>query len=121
MLVSEKTNLEKSVQAAESSRQILQMEREKLQLAVASAQRERDREREEKEAAVQERERVKAEAQRIQKQRDQSESRASAQRGELSAVRETHQQGEVERQLLEQEKTQLSAWLARVRRKTCLF
>lgn len=51
-----------------------------------------------------------------QKQWDQSESRASAQRGELSAVKETHQQGEVERQLLEREKAQLSEALARVRR-----
>lgn len=50
-----------------------------------------------------------------QKQRDQSESRASAQRGELSAVLQTHQQGEVERQLLEQESAHLSEALARVR------
>lgn len=50
-----------------------------------------------------------------QKQLDQSESRASAQRGELSAVKETHQQGEVERQLLEREKAQLSEALTRVR------
>lgn len=52
-----------------------------------------------------------------QKQRDQSESRASAQRGELSVVRETHQQVEVERQLLEREKAQLSESLARVRKR----
>lgn len=51
-----------------------------------------------------------------QKQWDQSESRVSAQRGELSAVRETHQQGEVERQLLERENAQLSEALARVRK-----
>lgn len=50
-----------------------------------------------------------------QKQLDQSESRASAQRGELSAVKETRQQGEVERQLLEREKSQLSEALTRVR------
>lgn len=52
-----------------------------------------------------------------QKQRDQSESRASAQRGELSVVKETHQQVEVERQLLEREKAQLSESLARVRKR----
>lgn len=50
-----------------------------------------------------------------QKQLDASESRSSAQRGELSAVREIHQQEEVERQLLEREKAQLSEALARVR------
>ncbi|MED6270511.1 hypothetical protein CHARACLAT_011138, partial [Characodon lateralis] len=113
LLASEKAKLEKSVQAAESSSQIVQMECEKLQLAVLGAQRERDHERDEKEAAVQERDRAKAETQRIQKQWDLSESRASAQRGELSAARETHQQGEVERQLMEQEKAQLSEALAR--------
>uniref|UniRef100_A0A3P9BZZ5 Ciliary rootlet coiled-coil, rootletin n=1 Tax=Maylandia zebra TaxID=106582 RepID=A0A3P9BZZ5_9CICH len=116
-LASEKVNLEKTVQAAQSSSQLLQMDCEKLQLTVASVQRERDHEREEKEAAVQERDRAKAETLRVQKQFDQSESRASAQRGELSAVRETHQQGEVQRQLLEQEKTQLSEALARAESK----
>lgn len=49
-----------------------------------------------------------------QKQLDQSESRASAQRGKLSAVSESQQQVEVERQLLQQEKAQLSDALARV-------
>lgn len=49
-----------------------------------------------------------------QKQWEQSESRASAQRFELSAVRETHQKGEVERQLLEEERAQLSEALTRV-------
>lgn len=46
---------------------------------------------------------------------EQSESRLSAQRGELSAVRETYQKGEVERQVLEGERVQLSEALARVR------
>lgn len=50
-----------------------------------------------------------------QKQLEQSESRASAQRCELSAVREAHQKGEVERQLLEEERAQLSEALTRVR------
>lgn len=49
-----------------------------------------------------------------QKQLEQSEGRASAQRGELSAVRETHQKGEVERQLLEEERAQLKEALVRV-------
>ena len=49
-----------------------------------------------------------------QKQLEQSESRASAQRGELSTVREACQQGEVERQLLEGEKAQMSEALTRV-------
>lgn len=48
---------------------------------------------------------------------EQSESRLSTQRGELSAVRETHQKGEVERQVLEGERAQLSEALARVRNK----
>lgn len=48
---------------------------------------------------------------------EQSESWLSAQRGELSAVRETHQKGEVERQVLEGERGQLSEALARVRQK----
>lgn len=48
---------------------------------------------------------------------EQSESCVSAQRGELSAVRETHQKGEVERQVLEGERGQLSEALARVRQK----
>lgn len=51
-----------------------------------------------------------------QKQLEQSESRLSTQRGELSAVRETHQKGEVERQVLEGERAQLSEALARVRK-----
>lgn len=54
-----------------------------------------------------------------QKQWDQSESRASAQRAELSAVKETYQQAEIERQLLERENAQLTEALARVRK--CLF
>lgn len=62
---SEKVNLEKTVQAAQSSSQLLQMDCEKLQLTVASVQRERDHEREEKEAAVQERDRAKAETLRV--------------------------------------------------------
>lgn len=62
---SEKANLEKAVQAAQSSRQMLQMDYEKLQLAVASVQRERDSEREEKEAALHDRERWKTEIQRM--------------------------------------------------------
>lgn len=62
---SEKAKLEQSVQAAESSIQMLQMESEKLQLALLAAQRERDGEREEKEAAAQERDRAKAETQRM--------------------------------------------------------
>ena len=62
---SDKVNLEKSVQAAQSSNQMLQMDSERLQLTVASTQRERDHEREEKEAALQERDRVKAETQRM--------------------------------------------------------
>lgn len=49
-----------------------------------------------------------------QKQLEQSEGRGSAQRGELSAVRETHQKGEVERQLLEEERAQLKEALLRV-------
>lgn len=49
-----------------------------------------------------------------QKQWEQSESRISTQRGELSAVRETHHKGEVERQLLEREKDQLSEALSKV-------
>lgn len=52
-----------------------------------------------------------------QKQLEQSESRLSTQRGELSAVRETHQKGEVERQVMEGERAQLSEALARVRKK----
>lgn len=55
-----------------------------------------------------------------QKQLDHSESRSSAQRGELSTVRETQQQGEVERQLLEREKAQLSEALSRVRKDSSL-
>ena len=62
---SEKLNLEKTVQAAQSSHQMLQMDNEKLQLAVASAQREQDHEREEKEVAIQERDRARAETQRM--------------------------------------------------------
>lgn len=50
-----------------------------------------------------------------EKQLEQSESRLSAQRGELAAVREGHQKGEVERQVLEGERAQLSEALARVR------
>lgn len=49
-----------------------------------------------------------------QKQLEQSEGRASAQRGELSAVRETHHKGEVERQLLQEERAQLQEALVRV-------
>ena len=56
-----------------------------------------------------------------QKQWEQSECRASAQRGELSSVRETHQQGEVEKQLLEGERTQLTEALARVRKTHALL
>lgn len=62
---SEKLNLEKTIQAAQSSNQILQMDYEKLQLTVTSVLRERDHEREEKETAIQERERAKAETQRM--------------------------------------------------------
>lgn len=62
---SEKAGLEKTVQAAQSSNQILKMDCEKLQLTVTSMQRERDHEREEKEAAIQERDRAKAETQRM--------------------------------------------------------
>lgn len=62
---SEKVNLEKEVQSAQSSSQMLQMDCEKLQLTVASVQRERDHEREEKEAAIHERDRAKAETQRM--------------------------------------------------------
>lgn len=62
---SEKASLETTVQAAQSSNQILQMDCKKLLLNVASAQRERDHERDEKEAAVQERDRAKAETQRM--------------------------------------------------------
>lgn len=62
---SEKASLEKTVQAAQSSNQMLKMDCEKLQLTVTSVQRERDHEREEKEAAVQERDRAKAETQRM--------------------------------------------------------
>lgn len=51
-----------------------------------------------------------------QKQLEQSEGRASVQRGELSAVRETHQKGEVERELLEEERAQLKEALVRVNR-----
>lgn len=47
---------------------------------------------------------------------EESESRLSAQRGELSAARDTYQKGEVERQLLEGERVQLSEALARVRK-----
>lgn len=57
--------MEKAVQAAQSSNQILQMDCEKLQLTVMSTQRERDHEREEKEATIQERDRAKAETQRM--------------------------------------------------------
>lgn len=53
-----------------------------------------------------------------EKQLEQSESRLSAQRGELSAVREACQKGEVERQVLDGERAQLSEALASVRRKT---
>lgn len=53
---------------------------------------------------------------RREKQLEQSESRLSAQRAELSAVRETYQKGEVERQVLEGERVQLSGALARVRK-----
>ncbi|CAG06853.1 unnamed protein product, partial [Tetraodon nigroviridis] len=112
-LASEKASLEKTVQAAQGSSQLLEMEVKKLQLTVTSALRERDHEREQKEAAVVERERAKAESQRIEKQLEQSESRLSAQRGEMSAARETFQKGEVERQLLEGERVQLSEALAR--------
>ncbi|KAG7251528.1 hypothetical protein CRUP_014964, partial [Coryphaenoides rupestris] len=112
-LASGKGNLEMVAQAAQSSTHVLQMEYEKLQLSVTSAQRERDHEREEREAALQERDRAKAEIHRIQRQLEQSESRGSAQRGELSSVREAGQQGEVERQLLEGEKAQLSEALTR--------
>lgn len=49
-----------------------------------------------------------------QKQLEQSESRASTQRRELSAVREGHHKGEVERQLLEEERGQLQEALVRV-------
>lgn len=58
---------------------------------------------------------------RRQRQWENSESRASAQRGELSAVKETHQQGEVERQLLEREKTHLSKALAQVKNRHFSF
>lgn len=64
-LFSEKTNLEKTLQAAQSSSQLLQMDCEKLQLSAASTQRERDHEREEKEAAIEERDRARADAQRM--------------------------------------------------------
>lgn len=47
---------------------------------------------------------------------EQSESRLSSQRGELSAVREAYQKGEVERQVLQGERAQLSEALARVRK-----
>lgn len=57
--------MEKTVQAALSSSQMLQMDCEKLQLTVLSTQRERDHEREDKEAAIQERDRAKAETQRM--------------------------------------------------------
>ncbi|KAG7251989.1 hypothetical protein CRUP_000017 [Coryphaenoides rupestris] len=109
-LASGKGNLEMVAQAAQSSTHVLQMEYEKLQLSVTEK---RDHEREEREAALQERDRAKAEIHRIQRQLEQSESRGSAQRGELSSVREAGQQGEVERQLLEGEKAQLSEALTR--------
>lgn len=57
--------MEKVVQAAQGSSQLLEMETKKLQLIVASTQRERDHEREQKEAAVLERDRAKAETQRM--------------------------------------------------------
>lgn len=62
---SEKASLEKTVQAAQSSNQILHMDCKKLLRTAASAQRERDHERDEKEAAVQERDRAKAETQKM--------------------------------------------------------
>lgn len=55
----------KTLQAAKSNNQLLQMDCEKLQLTVASVHRELDHEREEKEAAIQERDRAKAETQRM--------------------------------------------------------
>lgn len=57
--------MEKSVQAALSGSQVLQMDCKKLELCVASLQRERDHERDEKEAAGQERDRAKAETHRV--------------------------------------------------------
>lgn len=57
--------METTVQAAQSSNQVLQMDCKKLQLTVASTQRERDHERDEKEATIQERDRVKADTQRM--------------------------------------------------------
>lgn len=57
--------MEKMVQAAQGSSQLLEMEFKKLQLIVASTQRERDHEREQKEATVVERDRAKAETQRM--------------------------------------------------------
>lgn len=62
---SEKTSLEKSLQVALGSSQVLQMDCRKLELNVASLQRERDHEKDEKEAAVQERDRAKAETLRV--------------------------------------------------------
>lgn len=57
--------MEKSLQVALGSSQVLQMDCRKLELNVASLQRERDHERDEKEAAVQERDRAKAETLRV--------------------------------------------------------
>lgn len=57
--------METTVQAAQSSNQVLQMDCKKLQLTVASTQRERDHERDEKEATIQERDRAKADTQRM--------------------------------------------------------
>lgn len=57
--------MEKMVQAAQGSSQLLEMEFKKFQLIVASMQRERDHEREQKEATVLERDRAKAETQRM--------------------------------------------------------
>lgn len=62
---SEKASLEKTVQAAQSSNQMLQMDCKKLLLTAVSAQRERDHERDGKEAAIQERDRAKAETQKM--------------------------------------------------------
>lgn len=49
-----------------------------------------------------------------QTQWSQSESRGSSVRSDLAAVKETLQQGEIERQLLDTEKNQLTDALSRV-------
>uniref|UniRef100_K7FYX7 Ciliary rootlet coiled-coil, rootletin n=1 Tax=Pelodiscus sinensis TaxID=13735 RepID=K7FYX7_PELSI len=113
LLGSEKSNLERSLQALQQHVETLRQESERLQLANSDLQRQRDHLEDEKEDMAKDTERAQKEIERGHKQQEQLELKKSSLKKELILVKEALHKATLEKEVSENEKVEMAEALGK--------